>query len=117
MAWMLVGSRYSPLCDESTPIIFEREATLAHVASLVPHLGARLERLHPHRHVRDARHAGLMAAVELDGLVAWNVADGLYDRGFFTRPIGDAIQFVPPLSTTLAEIDAFFDALEAELSA
>lgn len=97
--------------------IFGREATLAHVASLVPRLAARLDRLRPHKHVRDARHVGLMAAVELDGLVAWAVADGLYDRGFFTRPIGDAIQFVPPLSTTLAEIDAFFDALEAELSA
>ena len=65
--------------------------------------------------MRDARHVGLMAAVELDGVVAWDVAGGLYDRGFFTRPIGDAIQFVPPLSTTPAEIDGFFDALEAEL--
>jgi adenosylmethionine-8-amino-7-oxononanoate aminotransferase len=95
--------------------VFEREATLARIASLVPYLAARLGRLRAHRHVRDARHVGLMAAVELDGVVAWDVAGGLYDRGFFTRPIGDAIQFVPPLSTTPAEIDGFFDALEAEL--
>jgi adenosylmethionine-8-amino-7-oxononanoate aminotransferase len=97
--------------------LFERESTLAHVASLVPRLAARLERLRPHPRVRDARHAGLMAAVELDGPAAWDVANRLYDRGYFTRPIGDAIQFVPPLSTTPAEIDGFFDALEAELSA
>jgi len=97
--------------------IFEREATLAHVASLVPHLAARLDRIRSHPHVRDARHLGLMAAVELDGVVAWDVANALYERGCFTRPIGDAIQFVPPLSTTPAEIDAFFDGLEAELPA
>ncbi|MDQ2991604.1 MAG: aminotransferase class III-fold pyridoxal phosphate-dependent enzyme [Candidatus Eremiobacteraeota bacterium] len=97
--------------------LFEREGTLAHVVALAPRLAAHLERLRAHRYVRDARHVGLMAAVQLDGLVAWNVAGALYERGFFTRPIGDAIQFVPPLSTTSAEIDGFFDALEAELRA
>ncbi len=97
--------------------LFEREGTLAHVVALAPRLASRLDRLRSHPRVRDARHVGLMAAVELDGLLAWEVANALYDRGFFTRPIGDAIQFVPPLSTTFAEVDGFFDALEAELHA
>ncbi len=97
--------------------LFEREGTLAHVVALAPRLASRLDRLRSHPRVRDARHVGLMAAVELDGLLAWDVANALYDRGFFTRPIGDAIQFVPPLSTTFTEVDAFFDALEAELHA
>jgi len=96
--------------------LFAREDTLTHVAALVPRLAARLTRLRAHPQVRGARHAGLMAAVELDGPAAWDVANGLYGRGFFTRPIGDAIQFVPPLSTSHAEIEGFFDALEAELA-
>jgi adenosylmethionine-8-amino-7-oxononanoate aminotransferase len=40
---------------------------------------------------------------------------GLYERGHFTRPIGDVVQFVPPLSSQTDEIDAFFDALTEEL--
>jgi len=95
--------------------IFDADRTLAHVASLEPRVRARLERLRAHPAVRDARGIGLMCAVELDGIGAWDVANALYERGFFTRAIGDAIQFVPPLTTAAPEAEAFFDALEAEL--
>jgi 4-aminobutyrate aminotransferase-like enzyme len=33
-----------------------------------------------------------------------------------TRPIGNVVQLAPPLCSTDVQIDAFFDALEAELA-
>ena len=42
---------------------------------------------------------------------AWRVANDLYARGHFTRPIGATIQLVPPLCSTRAEIAAFVAAL------
>ena len=42
---------------------------------------------------------------------AWDIADALYERGHFTRPIGNVVQFVPPLVSGAGEIDAFFGAL------
>ncbi len=95
--------------------IFETERTIKRIAPLVERVSERLEQMRTLPRVRDARGVGLMAAVELDGLVAWDVANALYERGYFTRPIGESIQFVPPLSSSVAEIDGFFDALEAEV--
>lgn len=106
--------------------LFEREATLANVAARSVQLAARLALLADHSHVRAVRQVGLMCGIELheDALPpagasrtkAWGVADRLYERGHFTRPIGNVIQLVPPLSTTSAELDAFIDALTAELA-
>jgi len=53
---------------------------------------------------QDARTAG------------WSVADALYDRGYFTRPIGDVVQFVPPLSTNAMDINGFCAALREVVS-
>jgi adenosylmethionine-8-amino-7-oxononanoate aminotransferase len=39
----------------------------------------------------------------------------MYERGHFTRPIGDVIQLVPPLTTAPRELDAFAQALLASL--
>jgi adenosylmethionine-8-amino-7-oxononanoate aminotransferase len=33
--------------------------------------------------------------------------------GHFTRPIGDVIQFVPPLCSTGDEVDNFFESLSS----
>jgi adenosylmethionine-8-amino-7-oxononanoate aminotransferase len=46
---------------------------------------------------------------------AWPVADALYEAGHFTRPIGNVIQFVPPLCATDDEVHSFFDALSSAL--
>ena len=42
---------------------------------------------------------------------AWGVANAMYERGHFTRPIGNAIQLVPPLSSATSELDSFMEAL------
>ncbi len=106
--------------------LFEEEETLAHVAMLVAAMQPRLERLASHPAVREVRVLGTMAGIELRAEAldrgdaptpAWRVANGLYRRGHFTRPIGEVIQFVPPLSSPPELVDAFFDALEDELAA
>ena len=48
----------------------------------------------------------LMAGIEITA-PARRVADDLYARGQFTRPIGQTVQLVPPLSSTREEIAAF----------
>jgi adenosylmethionine-8-amino-7-oxononanoate aminotransferase len=94
--------------------LFEEEQTLARAASIARFAEARLEGLRAHPRVRDVRQAGTMAGVELESN-GWPVADALYEAGHFIRPIGNVIQFVPPLCTTNDEVNAFFDALTTVL--
>jgi adenosylmethionine-8-amino-7-oxononanoate transaminase len=105
--------------------LFHEEGTLGQAARIAHRATARLDALRAHPLVRDVRQAGTMIGIELHGeridrrdapTAGWRVAGGLYERGQFTRPIGEVVQFVPPLSSTVEEIDAFFDALEAELA-
>jgi adenosylmethionine-8-amino-7-oxononanoate aminotransferase len=99
--------------------LFETERTLSHVAKLSAALEEPLARLRREPWVRAVRRAGLMCGIELVPEAAlgegptsgWNAARGLYDRGQFTRPIGDTIQLVPPLSSSEQEVHAFVDAL------
>ncbi len=95
--------------------LFEEEHTLERVAGIASRAAGRLERLRAHALVCDVRQAGAMIGVEI-AASAWAIANALYDAGHFTRPIGDVIQFVPPLCSTDEEIDAFFDAFEMALS-
>lgn len=101
--------------------IFERDDSLGAVARLHAQIISRLQTLATHPLVRDVRCVGAMAGIELRsemiparGAVSptWRIADELYTRGHFTRPIGETIQLVPPFCTTTQEIDAFFDALD-----
>ncbi len=97
--------------------LFEREATLTRAAAIAARSAQRLATLAVHPKVRETRQAGAMIGVELrESASGWSVANALYERGVFTRPIGDTVQFVPPLSSTDAEVDGFFDALEAVLA-
>lgn len=101
--------------------LFESEGTLAHVAQLAQHLRALAERFASHERIADVRLRGLMCGIELrvdpdrPAPRAWEVAERLYGRGHFTRPIGEVIQLVPPLSSTTRDLDAFFEALDEAL--
>lgn len=104
--------------------LFDRERTLANAASLSKALEGYLVPLASHRAVREIRRTGLMCAIELDTSSlrltderspAWAVADRLYERGHFTRPLGDAIQLVPPLASSTAELASFCTSLSAVL--
>jgi adenosylmethionine-8-amino-7-oxononanoate aminotransferase len=95
--------------------LFTREATLSRAADASRALDAPLAELARHPRVRDVRKRGLMCGIELVAerfasearSAAWRVADRLYERGHFTRPIVDTIQLVPPLSSTPRELLAF----------
>ncbi len=106
--------------------LFDRETTLANVVDLSAAAQPDLARLRSLRAVRETREAGLMIGIELDAsrlaahsaqTPAWRVANALYERGHFTRPIGDVIQFVPPLSSTPEQLHVFFGDLGELLAA
>jgi adenosylmethionine---8-amino-7-oxononanoate aminotransferase len=95
--------------------LFGEERTLERAAAIARRAGTRLAALQAHPHVREVRQAGTMIGVEMRG-DGRRIANELYERGHFTRPIGEVVQLVPPLSSTEEEVDAFFDALEVTLS-
>jgi adenosylmethionine-8-amino-7-oxononanoate aminotransferase len=106
--------------------LFETESTLERAVELARKLTPLLAKLSANGHVRAIRQAGLMCGIELEAWTidgrgaispAWRVANDLYDSGFFTRPIGDVVQLVPPLSSTYEELERFCTALTESLDA
>lgn len=100
--------------------LFDRESTLEKAASATRALAPLLAQLQRHPLVREVRSAGLMIGIELQTAhieageadsAAWRIADELYGRGHFTRPIGPAIQLVPPLSSAPRELERFAEDL------
>ena len=105
--------------------IFERERVLEQVNALSAALQRELTALNALPNVVDARAAGLMCGVEVSDLPfasgpsempALIVADALFERGYFTRPIGNVVQFVPPLSSRENELSGFCASLAEVLS-
>jgi adenosylmethionine-8-amino-7-oxononanoate aminotransferase len=100
--------------------IFNSDRTLEHVSLVAEAVRPHLEALSRHDLVNEVRGAGLMIGVEIASdqietgdakSAAWRVADALYERGYFTRPIGDVVQLVPPLSSTVDQVAGFIVAL------
>lgn len=106
--------------------VFERERTLEHVQGVAGEIKPALREIAARDAVREVRGAGLMIGIELaadriaagDAVTpAWRISNQLYERGHFTRPIGDVIQLVPPLSSSAAELHDFIGALDELLTA
>lgn len=104
--------------------VFESERTLDRVALAANAIAPALHRIGEHPLVRDVRHAGLMIGIEIaaeridagDAITpAWRIANELYELGHFTRPIGDVIQLVPPLSSTVEDLVQFIGDLDFTL--
>lgn len=92
--------------------VFEEERTLERMALVCDAVAPALAELARESFVREVRGAGLMIGIELaQSGTAWRVADELYERGCFTRPIGDVVQLVPPLCSSAEEIAGFLEAL------
>ena len=98
--------------------LFVRDATLAHARDLARVLDEALAPLALDPRVAEIRRTGLMCGIELrvpdgaePGEFGRAVAAALYERGHFTRPIGDTIQLVPPPACAAADLRAFVDAL------
>jgi adenosylmethionine-8-amino-7-oxononanoate aminotransferase len=92
---------------------------LDHVTEVADHLGARLDQsIVGLDGVAEVRRRGLMAGVELAppvGAERWGrrVCAGAVRRGVLLRPLGDVIVIMPPLTSTVAELDRVVDVLAA----
>ncbi len=90
---------------------------LANVQSTAARLASRLAGSVAGRPgVGAVRQRGLMAGVELDpppGAARWGrrVCAGAVRRGILLRPLGDVVVVMPPLTTTVEEIDRVIDVL------
>jgi 4-aminobutyrate--pyruvate transaminase len=108
--------------------IYERIDICGHVRGLAPRFAAHLDRLAEHPFVGEARHIGLMGALELapnksrdgfaiPGEVGPQMAREMQDRGVILRAANDAVTFCPPMIITGDEIDEMFAPVEAALDA
>ncbi len=108
--------------------IYERMDMPARVRSLAPRFAGHLDRLAEHPLVGEARHVGLIGALELapnrsakgfaePGKVGRRVVQELGDRGIISRAIVDSLAFCPPMIITEDEIDEMFAPVEAALDA
>jgi adenosylmethionine-8-amino-7-oxononanoate aminotransferase len=104
--------------------LFQRERTLEHAALVRDAVSGELQGLARHPAVREVRAAGSMIGIEIEAAAvdahdaptpAWRIAGDLYERGHFTRPIGEVIQLVPPLSSTAEELRSFLESLHDAL--
>ena len=96
---------------------------LANVASSSEHLASRLgDTVAGRPGVGAVRQRGLMAGVELDPPASserWGrrVCAGAVHRGVLLRPLGDVVVLMPPLTTTVGEIDLVVDVLADSIDA
>jgi len=96
---------------------------LANVGSSSARLASRLsDSVAGRPGVAAVRQRGLMAGVELDpppGSERWGrrVCAGAVQRGVLLRPLGDVVVVMPPLTTTVEEIDRIVDVLADSIGA
>jgi beta-alanine--pyruvate transaminase len=93
---------------------YEQEDLFARGADLAPSFEDGLHAFRDGPNVIDCRNLGLIGAIELaprpgaPGARATEAATRAWDLGAFVRPIGDALAFCPPLSTSREQLDRLF---------
>ncbi len=109
--------------------IFEEERTLTHLPAKIETLHNALQTLSGHPHVLATRQLGLISGIELCKRRAPNVPyDWLEqigakvcvvarDHGLLTRPIGDVLVFMPPLSVSSTQIEFGIGSLRRAIDA
>jgi adenosylmethionine-8-amino-7-oxononanoate aminotransferase len=79
-----------------------REATLPNMREVLPAFTAALARMRALPNVRDVRHRGFMAGIELEGRAGRRLGDevcrSVRRHGVILRPLGDVVVWMPPLS-------------------
>jgi adenosylmethionine-8-amino-7-oxononanoate aminotransferase len=103
--------------------LIEEWDVLANVRHVAGHLGSSLAtRVSGAPGVRAVRQRGLMVGVELDpppGAVRWGrrVCAESVGRGVLLRPLGDVVVLMPPLTSTIEEVDRVVDVLVESVAA
>ena len=101
---------------------YEQEGLFARGAALAPAFEDGLHALRDVPDVIDCRNLGLIGAIEFaprpgaPGARASEVAARAWDLGVFVRPIGDALAFCPPLTTSREELDRMFGTVREALT-
>lgn len=104
--------------------ILDDEQSLARVLRLEALFAERLARLERCPLVLETRGIGGLAVVELAPLeragylddIGLRVAEGLFERDIFLRPLGNVLYVLPPYVITDAEAHGVFDAIEEVLA-
>ncbi|ARU59791.1 adenosylmethionine--8-amino-7-oxononanoate transaminase [Tumebacillus avium] len=103
--------------------LFRERDLVTDVARKSEHLAARLAMLGERKYVGDIRQRGLMAGIELVKDKAskteydWSEKIGLVvsrracELGMILRPLGNVVVFMPPLGSTITELDEMTDIL------
>ncbi len=107
--------------------IYERDRVYERAFALVPRFAAHMERLRGHPLIGDARHMGLVGAVEFAAdraarrpfapelAVPTRCVAFARELGLIVRSVGDSIVVCPPLVITADELDDLFGRLEGAL--
>lgn len=107
--------------------IFQDENVVAGLAPKIRHLDTQLAFLEDHPHVGAVRQFGLMVGLEIVAdkaaaqaypygeRVEYAISRAAIERGIYTRPLGDTLVLMPPLSITLEEIESMTRTLHAAL--
>ncbi len=102
--------------------VFEEEQTLEKLPDKIQHLSHELQKLNRKAWVSEIRQCGLIAGIELhppsNAGVAWgaHVCVSARKYGLLTRPIGNTVVLMPPLSSSLEEISQMGDAISKALN-
>jgi len=103
--------------------LFEERNIVAEVARKSAHLADRLEQFKELAHVGDIRQRGFMVGIELvrdkrtKEEYEWQEKIGLVvsrracELGMILRPLGNVVVFMPPLASTVEELDEMLDIL------
>lgn len=97
--------------------VLETEALVDRVNTLSPHFEDALHSLKGARYVADIRNFALAGALTLEHaegeplLRPYQVAMGMWKRGFYVRHGGDTVQLGPPFTSSLEEVDRIVSAL------
>jgi adenosylmethionine-8-amino-7-oxononanoate aminotransferase len=107
--------------------VFETDDVIAGLSPKITALESALASRVPRSHVGDVRQRGMMVGIELvehrDGDVPFDplartgaaVCAAARNHGVIIRPLGDVVVLMPPLSSTLAELEHLVDAVAAAL--
>lgn len=108
--------------------VFEQEETLREMIPKIARLREHLQRWAQLPHVGNVRQCGFIAGIELVAdrethePYPWaerrgqQVCDVALKHGVWIRPLGNVVVIMPPLNTTMGEIDRIAEAVEAGIA-
>ncbi|CAM4042549.1 adenosylmethionine-8-amino-7-oxononanoate aminotransferase [Bacillus manliponensis] len=107
--------------------LFETTKLVEQVAHKAEYVAKRLKAISELEHVGDVRQRGLMIGIELvenkeaEKAYSWRERVGVKvckrarELGMIIRPLGHVVVFMPPLASTIEELDAMIDILQQSI--